>query len=125
MSIIDKYIRKTENIDLEYIDILQLSMFKLYLKILGLSYIVDSTNLSITPDIIKGVLKETHIFNNVVLTFKPHIIKASNNSDSVVIWVNIWDSQNDFKAKSIINCQFNIECFIATIYNTNINPSIP
>jgi len=78
-------------------------MSKSYLKILGLLYIVDNTNLPITPGIIEGVLKETHIFNNVVLASKPYIIKASNNSDSAVIWVNIWDLQNGSKAKSIIN----------------------
>ena len=83
MSIIDKNIRETKNIDCEHIDILWLSIFKSYLKILSLLYIVNNTNCSITSDIIEGVLKETHIFNNVVLTSKPHIIKALNNSDSV------------------------------------------
>jgi len=65
---------------------------------------VDNTSCSITPDIIEGVLKETHIFNNVVLTSKPHIIKTLNNSDSAIIYVDIWDLQNSSKAKYIINC---------------------
>jgi len=60
-------------------------MSKSYLKILGFLYIIDNTNLPITPDIIVGVLKETHIFNNIALIFKPCTIKASNNLNSAVI----------------------------------------
>ena len=62
-------------------------MSKSYLKILDLPYVMNSTNLSITPDIVVSVLKEIHIFNNVALTSKPYIIKASNNL--AVIWINI------------------------------------
>ena len=51
---------------------------------------MNNTNCSITSDIIEGVLKETHIFNNnIVLTSKPYIIKALNNLDSAVICVDI------------------------------------
>ena len=121
MSIINKNIRETKNIDCEHIDILWLSISKSYFKILNLLYIVNNTNCSITSDIIEGVLKETHIFNNVVLTFKPHIIKALNNLDSAVICVDIWDLQNSSKAKSIINCWFNIGYFITTIHGTNMS----
>ena len=60
-------------------------MFKLYFKILSLLYIVDNANLLITSDIIKEVLKKTNIFNNMVLTSKSCIIKASNNLDLAVI----------------------------------------
>jgi len=68
MSIINNCIREIENIDSKYIDIPWLPMSKSYLKILDLPYIMNSTNLPITPDIVISVLKEIHIFNNVALT---------------------------------------------------------
>lgn len=92
MSIIDNHVREIENVNSEHIDILQLPMSKLYLKILGFLYIINNTNFPITLKIVTGVLNKTHIFNNVVLASKPCIIKTSNNSDLAVIWINIWDS---------------------------------
>ena len=53
---------------------------KLYLKIIGLPYIVEHE--PITPDIIKDIFKKIYIFNNIVLASKPYIIKASSKSDS-------------------------------------------
>ena len=52
---------------------------------------------------IKKILKNNHIFNNIVLAFRPRIIKVSPKSDMAIIWIDIWDTQNSFKAKSIIN----------------------
>ena len=42
-----------------------------------------------------------------------------------VVWVNIWDFQNDTKAKNLINSSFNIDCYITTIRETNMNPDVP
>jgi len=64
-------------------------MSKSYLKILSLLYIIDSTNLPITSDIVIGVLKETYIFNNMAFASKLYIIKASNNLDSAVVQIDI------------------------------------
>ena len=122
ISIINNCIREIENINSKYIDTPWLPMSKSYLKILDLPYVMNSTNLSITPDIVVSVLKEIHIFNNVALTSKPYIIKASNNL--AVIWINIWDLQNSSKTKFIINCWFNVEHFIVTVCSTNINSGI-
>lgn len=85
---------------------------------------MNNTNLPITPNIVVSVLKEIHIFNNVALTSKLCIIKTSNNLDLAVIQINIWDSQNSSKTKFIINCCFNVEHFITTMYSTNINSGI-
>ena len=46
---------------------------------------MENTNLSITSNIIKEVIKDIHIFNNITLTFKPYIIKASSNSNLAII----------------------------------------
>jgi len=44
-----------------------------------------NTNNTITPDIILGVMKELHIFNNISLISKLRIIKASPHSNLAII----------------------------------------
>ena len=85
MSIIKKYLKENENIDLDYINSPCLSKFKSYSKILGLSYTLDNTNLPITSKIIKKVIKESYIFNDIVLASKSQIIKAFFKSNMVVV----------------------------------------
>ena len=103
MSIIEIYLKEIENINLDYIDSSYLPKFKLYLKILSLLYTLNNTNLPITSKIIEKVIKETYIFNNIILVSKPRIIKTFSKSDITIVWIDIWDSQNKSKAKSIIN----------------------
>ena len=93
------------------------------MKIIGLPYKINQDVIS--PDFIEGVLKETHLFKDVVLASKPHIIKASPKSDMAVVWVDIWDFQSGSLAKNIINHHFNIGRFIATVKGTNMNPDVP
>ena len=65
---------------------------KSFLKILGLLYFSKNTNEPIMSQIIEEVLKGIHIFKDIEFASKPYIIKTSPNSDSAVIWVDIWDS---------------------------------
>jgi len=39
----------------------------------------------ITPEIIESVLKESHLFEDIVLASKPYIIKVSPKSDMAVV----------------------------------------
>ena len=71
------------------------------------------------------VIKRIHLFNNITLASCLRVIKASPKSDMAVIWIDIWDSQNGIKAKSLVNRCFNIDQHITTICSTNINPSVP
>ena len=87
MSIIEKYVK--EIIDSKNIDTSWLSKLKLYLKILGLSYILENTNLLITSELVKEVIKEIHLFNDVILTSKSCIIKTSFKSNLAIVWVDI------------------------------------
>ena len=121
MSIIEIYLKETENINLDYIDSSHLLKSKSYLKILSLLYTLNNTNLPITSKIIEKVIKKTHIFNNIILVSKPKIIKTSSKSDIAIVWINIWNSQNKSKAKSIINWKFNIRWYITMVYGININ----
>jgi len=56
-----------------------------------------------SPDIIEGVLKDSHLFKDMTLASKPQVIKASPKSDKAVVWVDIWDFQSSSCAKNIIN----------------------
>ena len=89
LKIIEKYIKNINKIKSDSIKSSCLSKFKSYLKIVGLPYILEHD--PITPDIIKSIFKDLHIFNNIMLASKLCIIKASPKSDMVVVWVDIWD----------------------------------
>jgi len=52
MNIIEKCIKESEGINLEYINGPQLPKSKSYLKILGLSYLAEDTNQPITSEIV-------------------------------------------------------------------------
>ena len=101
-----------------------LPQLKSYLKILGILYLVEDTNLLVTYEIIEKVLETIHIFNDVVLASQQCVIKAFPKSDIVIIWINIWNFQNNTKGKILINRCFNISQHITTIRGTNINSNI-
>ena len=65
------------------------------------------------------------MLKDITLASPPHVICTSKNSDMSVIWVNIWDSQNGTKAKTIINRSFNFGKHITTIKGTSMNPGVP
>ena len=67
LFIIKKYFKIINSVN---IDSLQLPQSKCYLKILGFSYITDKTKLLINSNIIKVVLKEMLLFDNVILASK-------------------------------------------------------
>jgi len=123
LSRIKNFLKKINNIDPSSIEAPHLPKSKSYMKIIGLP--LNSELGMITPNFIKSVLKEIHLFKDAMLASKPHVIKASPKSDKVVIWVDIWDSQSSSVAKNIINQRFNIGHHIATVRGTNTNPGIP
>ena len=124
LSIIRKYIKGVNNMDLENMSCHWLPHSKSYFKILGVLYLLENTNVLITSEVIEEVIKNIYIFNNIVLASCSHIIKASPKSDMAVIWVNIWGLQSSTKAKGLINRSFNVGCHIATIHGTNMNLDI-
>ena len=108
LSIVKRYVKELNNINSNDVMSLWLTQSKLYLKILKVFYFLENINLSITFNIIKEVIKNTHIFNNIILVSCPYVIKTSPKLDITVIQVNIWDPQNGIKAKCFINRCFNI-----------------
>ena len=67
LNIVEKYIKKLNNVDLSNIISLRLLQLKSYLKILSIYYFANNTNLSITLDIIEWVIKTTHLFKDTIL----------------------------------------------------------
>ena len=101
LSTIKKYLKSIQNVNPDSIESPRLPKSKLYMKIIGLPY---SSELGVmSPDIIEGVLKDSHLFKDATLASKPRVIKASPKSDKAVVWVDIWDSQSSSCAKNIIN----------------------
>jgi len=111
--------------DVDSNNIMSPRLSKSYLKILGILYFIENTNLFVSSDIIKRMIKSIHIFDNVVLVFHPCVIKASPKSDIAVVWVNIWSSQTGIKEKCFINRCFNIEYHIVTIREISMNLDVP
>jgi len=70
------------------------------MKIVGLPYLSELGVM--TPDIIEGVLKDSHLFKDTILASKPHIIKASPKSNKAVVWVDIWDFQSRFFSNDLM-----------------------
>ena len=101
LSMIENYLKNVQNVNPGSIESPRLPKSKSYMKIVGLPY---SSKLGVmSPDIIEGVLKNSHLFKDVLLASKLCVIKASPKSDKAVVWVDIWDSQNGSCAKNIIN----------------------
>jgi len=101
LSTIKKYLKNVKNVNPDSIEISCLPKSKLYMKIIGLPHKIEQG--VITPDYIEGVLKDMHLFKDIILASKLCIIKALPKSDMAVVWVDIWDSQSGSCAKNIIN----------------------
>ena len=90
------------------------------LKIVGIPYLNNETNICISSKDIEKILKN-HIFNEIVLVSKPWVIKVLPKSDMAIIWFNIWNIQNGSNTKKIINRCFNVGSYTATVCGANIN----
>jgi len=100
---IDKYVKNSLSSDADKISSPRLLQSKLYLKIVGIPFISEKTSNYVSLDKIKNVLKNNHLFNNIVLTSKSRIIKVSPKANMAIIWIDIWDTQNRSNAKKVIN----------------------
>jgi len=91
----------------------------------GILYFVNKSNIHISSEDIEPILKNNHIFNDIVLTSKPYIIKVSPKLDMAIVWIDTWNTQNGNNAKKIINRCFNVESVIVTVRGANMNPGVP
>ena len=89
LQTIETYVKEIYQIDLEKVEASKLSQSKSYLKIIGIPYLLKNTNTPISADVVKTIIKNNHIFNNIVIASRPRIIKVFLKSDMVIIWLNI------------------------------------
>jgi len=124
LTTMEQYLKSINSTGNNEILALYLFQSKSYLKITSISYIQPNGN-KLTSDDITNIMKHLELFEYMTLVTKPRVIKAFPKSDIAIIWFDIWDSQNGFKAKLLINHSFNFGRSIATIRATNINPGVP
>ena len=126
MSIIDQYVKNSNDINSLQVEEPRLSKSKSYLKIIGIPFFphVNSQEKLMSNDI-EMILKQNHIFDNISLASKPRVIKVSPKSDMSIVWLDIWNVQSGNNAKILINRCFNIGNYITTIQGANMNPSVP
>jgi len=125
LSIIDNYIKNSNDINSLQMDKPRLSKSKSYLKIIGIPFFLhtNSQDKLILNDI-ETILKQNHIFDNISLASKLRVIKISPKSDMSTVWIDIWNIQSGNNAKMLINRYFNVGNYIATIWGANMNSSI-
>ena len=125
MSIINQYIKNSNDINSLQVDEPRLPKSKSYLKIIGILFFphANSQNKLMSNDI-EMILKQNHIFDNISLTSKPRVIKVSLKSNMSIVWIDIWDVQSGSNAKMLINRCFNVRSYIATIQGANMNPGV-
>ena len=82
---IEKYIKNSLQTNDNNIASPQLSQSKSYLKIVGIPYFVNKSNTYISSKDIECIIKNNHIFNDIVLASKPRIIKVSSKLDIAII----------------------------------------
>lgn len=74
---LEKYVKNTNQIDVENVQAPHLPQSKSYLKIIGLPYLMENMNVLLNSEVVEKILKNNHIFNNILLTSRPRIIKVS------------------------------------------------
>ena len=91
LNTIENYIKNVDIIKSENIMSPHLFKLKSYLKMINIPYIMEGTNIPINSSIIESIIQSTHIFNDMCLASKPHVIKVLPKSNMVIIWIDIWD----------------------------------
>ena len=81
LQTIEKYVKNFNHINLDGVNISHLPQLKFYLKIISILYLVENTNIPILLDIVEEIIKNNHIFNNITVASRPHIIKVSSKLD--------------------------------------------
>ena len=126
LSIIDNYIKNLNDVNVLQVENSRLPMSKSYLKIIRIPFFPHSNSTDkLTSSDVESILKQNHIFDNILLASKPRVIKVSPKSDMAIVWIDIWDVQSGKNAKMLINRCFNVGNYIATIRGANMNPGVP
>jgi len=71
LSTIENYTKNVNNIESNDIILFCFPQSKFYLKIIDIIYLMKNINILINSSIVKTIIKNIHIFNNMLLIFKP------------------------------------------------------
>ena len=125
MTIIDHYVKNSNDINFLQVEDSCLPKSKSYVKIIGIPFYPHTNSQEkLNATDIESILKQNHIFDNISLASKLRVIKVSPKSDMAIVWIDIWDVQSGHNAKMLINRCFNVGNYIATIQGANMNSSI-
>ena len=67
IQVIENFVKNMENINFKDIELLRLLQSKFYLKIIGISYLIENSNVLILSDFVETIIKSNYVFNNLSL----------------------------------------------------------
>ena len=125
MTIINYYVKNSNDINALQVEDSRLPKSKSYLKIISIPFYPHTNSQEkLNATDIESILKQNHIFDNISLASKLRVIKVSPKSDMAIVWIDIWDVQSGHNAKMLINRCFNIGNYITTIQGENMNSGV-
>ena len=71
LQTIENYVKNANHIESTVVEVSYLPQSKSYLKITGISYLGEFTNVLIISDVVQEIFKKNHIFNNIAIVLKP------------------------------------------------------
>jgi len=89
LQMIKNYVKNTECINTNRVEVLRLLQSKFNSKIINIPYLQENIITPITSSMVKDIIKKNHIFNKIALASKPHIIKVSSKLNMAIILVDI------------------------------------
>ena len=92
LHIIENYVKNVDYIDISGIEVSWLPQSKSYLKIIGIPcFPYNNLQEYFSLGDIENIIKQTQIFDNIVLALKLWVIKVSPKLDMSIIWIDIWN----------------------------------
>ena len=85
----ENYIKNANQIKADNIESPQLLQSKLYLKIIEIPYLMKNMNTLLSTDVVKTIIKNNYIFNNITIVSRLRIIKVLPKLDMAIIWLDI------------------------------------
>jgi len=86
---IEKYVKNSLQTNDDSITTPRLPQLKSYLKIVGIPYFVNKSNMHISSEDIEHILKNNYIFNDIILASRLRVIKVSPKLDMAIVWIDI------------------------------------
>ena len=124
LEVIKQWLKKTAGLSEATEVEPHLPQSKSFLKVLGIPYWDSKTSLLIIPAQVAEALSSSLLFEGITLASMPRIMKVSPSSDMFVTWIDIWDSQKEFKSKTLIDCSFNFGHHTTTVRETAMHPGV-